>query len=129
MPADLPEKDMLRDMFLLRLRFMNELNQHGEEKQNYPLCLSEKKSQRHLRDVALRGVEEVFEALQHLKNWKPHRRTEIQEFDDEKFLEEWIDAFNYFITVLIMAGYDADDVYNMYVKKDKVIHERIKSGY
>lgn len=116
--------DLLRDMFERRKTFMRALDGKAD-----PIDLSVKKNQRHLRDIALRGVEEVFEALQLLKNWKPHRKTEIPEFDREKFLEEWVDAFNYFFTVLILAGFEVDDLYDKYVWKDCVIHDRLKSGY
>ena len=54
----------------------------------WPLNISEKSSQVLLRDTALKGVEEMFEALGHLKNWKPHRDTDIPEINREEFLEE-----------------------------------------
>lgn len=122
-------EDRLRQIFEMRQQFMDALHDQADSERQYPLDLSEKDSQRHLRDVSLRGVEEVFEALGLLKNWKPHRKTEVPTFDRDKFLEEWIDAFNYFFTVLIMAGFTPDDVFDMYVKKDKIIHERLKNGY
>ena len=71
----------------------------------------------------------MFEALGHLKNWKPHRQTEVPEFDREKFLEEMVDSFNYFFSLIILAGFTADEFYEMYHKKDKIIHERLKTGY
>ena len=82
-----------------------------------------------LRDTALKGVEEMFEALGHLKNWKPHRSTEVREFNREEFLEEIVDAFNYFFSLLVLTGVSADDLYDAYVKKDSIIHDRIRTGY
>ena len=79
--------------------------------------------------MALRGVEEMFEAVQHLKNWKPHRKTEITEFDRDEFLEEIVDAFNYFFSLLVLTGVSADDLYDAYVKKDSIIHDRLRTGY
>lgn len=96
---------------------------------SWPVDLSDKMSQQHIRDMALRGVEEMFEALQHLKNWKPHRTTEIKEFSRDEFLEEVVDAFNYFLSVLVLVGVSADDLYEMYCRKDKVIHERLSTNY
>ena len=59
----------------------------------FPLDMTKKESQQVCRDLALRGVEEMFEALQHLKNWKPHRSTDIvDEIDRDEFLEEVVDA-------------------------------------
>ena len=118
--------DRLQEMFRLRIAFMDAI-----EGEDAPLILDmrQKESQRHLRDVSLRGVEEVFEALQHLKNWKPHRKTEIPDFNRDEFLEEYVDAFNYFFSVIIKAGFTSDDLYEMFVRKDRVIHERLNNGY
>ena len=94
-----------------------------------PLDLSKKADQRFCRDIALRGVEEMFEALQHLKNWKPHRQTEVSDFDKDEFLEEIVDAFNYFFSLLILTGVDANQLFEAYEKKDKIIHKRLGDGY
>jgi dimeric dUTPase (all-alpha-NTP-PPase superfamily) len=96
---------------------------------SWPVDISEKKSQQYCRDLALKGVEEVFEARQHFLNWKPHRQSENGEFDREKFLEEMVDSFNYFFSLLIAAGFTADDLHRAYVEKDRIIHTRIKKGY
>lgn len=122
--------DRLTQIFELRERFMIELqNSNKSANPPWPLDLTSKKDQQYVRDIALRGVEEMFEALQHLKNWKPHRKTEISEFNSEEFLEEVVDAFNYFFSLLILVGFDADDLYQAYCKKDKIIHERIQMNY
>jgi len=124
------KKDSLEVMFRLRKEFMSALAaSHGQSPNVDALDLSEKDVQRHLRDVSLRGVEEVFESLNELKNSKSHRKTELPDVDKEKFLEEWVDAFNYFFTVLILSGFTADDLYEAYVRKDAIIHQRIKDGY
>lgn len=94
-----------------------------------PVDLSSKDGQRQIRDLALRGVEEVFEALGLLRNTKVHRATEIPDFDREHFLEEWVDAFNFFFSVLIKAGYTPQELFDMYAKKDAIIHERLRNGY
>ena len=94
-----------------------------------PIDLTNKETQQHLRDLALRGVEEVFEAVQELKNAKAHRQTEIKEFDRAAFKEEMVDAFNYFLSLLIVMGVTPDELFEAYVDKDRVIHDRIKSKY
>ena len=96
----------------------------------FPLNLEEKNAQQTCRDLALRGVEEMFEALQHLKNWKPHRISRVPgEVDREAFLEEIVDALNYFFSLLIVTGFDEKSLYDAYDKKDKVIRERLLNGY
>ena len=94
-----------------------------------PLDISKKEHQKICRDTALKGVEEMFEALQHLKNWKPHRKTEVSYLNREEFLEEIVDAFNYFFSLIILSGFDEEDLYDAYIKKDEIIHERIKREY
>lgn len=122
--------DKLNIMFKKRQHFMRSLkNKKPEEYPSWPIDLSNKRDQQHIRDMALRGVEEMFEALQHLKNWKPHRDTDVPEFDREEFLEEVVDAFNYFFSVLILTGVDAEELFEAYDKKDEIIHRRLSGGY
>jgi hypothetical protein len=82
-------RDRLSQIFELRRFFISEL------KSTIPTAMPEridptsKEGQQYLRDLALHGVEEMFEALQHLKNWKSHRQTDVGDgFDRDEFLEE-----------------------------------------
>ncbi len=122
--------DRLSEIFERREAFMRRLRElMPESSPDWPVDLSEKENQQHVRDMALRGVEEMFEALQHLKNWKPHRQTEITEFDRSEFLEEIVDAFNYFLSILVLTGFSADDLIDAYRKKDEIINSRLETGY
>ena len=122
--------DKLAELFSLRTKFMLALKEKKPtEYPDWPINFSDKHSQQHVRDMALRGVEEMFEALQHLKNWKPHRDTEVIDFDKDEFLEEVVDAFNYFLSVLVLTGVSADEFFDAYAKKDSIIHDRLNTGY
>ena len=123
-------EDKLKQMFDMRELFMDKLMERvpGAHPM-YPLDLSDKSDQQFCRDMALRGVEEMFEALQHLKNWKPHRVTEVKDFNRDDFLEEIVDAFNYFFSLIILTGFSSDDLYEAYLKKDAIIHSRLEDGY
>ena len=121
--------DRLEEMFDRRHSFMEALNKKIPGSSPIELDLSKKEDQQICRDVALRGVEEMFEALQHLKNWKPHKKTEVKDFDREEFSEEVVDAFNYFFSLLVLTGVDADELFNAYLRKDMVIHNRLTTGY
>tara|TARA_Y100000310_G_scaffold208719_1_gene209332 strand:+ start:1906 stop:2280 length:375 start_codon:yes stop_codon:yes gene_type:complete len=122
--------DKLNQMFVLREAFMSALRKKkADEYPAWPIDVGDKQSQQHVRDMALRGVEEMFEAVQHLKNWKPHRDTEVQEFNREEFVEEIVDAFNYFFSVMVLMGIDTEEFFNAYIEKDQVIHHRLKTGY
>jgi NTP pyrophosphatase (non-canonical NTP hydrolase) len=123
--------DKLDQMFHMRKEFMAALSAHVTNAYpQQPIDLSSKQSQQHFRDLALRGVEEIFEALQHLKNTKPHRVTDITEpVDVEAFKEEMVDAFNFFFTLLILMDVEAEDLFEVFKKKDQIIHDRIKNRY
>ena len=125
------ENCRLEEMFKLRLSFMNMMQKTiPGSYPDFPVDISKKSSQQVCRDLALKGVEEMFEALQHLKNWKPHRVTNIeQELDREEFLEEVVDAFNYFFAMLIVTGFDEKELFEAYLKKDKKIRQRLLNGY
>ena len=122
--------DKLDHLFDLRKDFMNHLESHKPGSYpEWPMDISKKESQQLIRDLALKGVEEMFEALGHLKNWMPHRDTENPEFDREEFVEEVVDAFNYFLSMLVLVGVTSEELYESYCEKDKKIHRRLKSGY
>jgi hypothetical protein len=89
-----------------------------------------KQGQQYLRDLALHGVEEMFEALQHLKNWKSHRQTDLGEnFNRDEFLEEIVDAYNYFFALMINLGVTEDEFFEAFLKKHDIIIDRLKTGY
>ena len=122
--------DKLDILFKKRETFMGLIKEkYPDTYKDWPLDISEKSSQVLLRDTALKGVEEMFEALGHLKNWKPHRDTDMPEIDREEFLEEIVDAFNYFFSLIILMGVDVDEFYNAFNKKDEIIRNRIKNNY
>jgi len=123
-------KDKLNDIFEKRELFMSLIRDKiPETYPQWPVDLSQKQSQITCRETALKGVEEMFEALQHLKNWKPHRITDIPEIDREEFLEEIVDAFNYFFSLMILIGVDVNEFYDAFNKKDEIIKRRLEKGY
>ena len=57
--------DRLSDIFKMRIDFMESLTEKFPESYpSLPIDLSEKENQQLCRDMALRGVEEMFEAVQ-----------------------------------------------------------------
>ena len=122
--------DKLDEMFSMRERYMRLLSDYVPETYpEWPIDPTLKKNQIFVRDMALRGVEEMFEALQHLKNSKPHRQTDMPDFDKEAFLEETVDAFNYFLTVLVLLGVNPKDLHSAYEMKHDKIVKRLVDGY
>ena len=121
----------LNKMFEMRKTFIDEMRKAkpGSYPVMIPVDLLEKDSQKFCRDLALNGVEEMFEALAHLKNWKPHKKTIDGILNREEFLEEFVDALNYFFAMFIVAGFDENDLFDSYESKDKVIRGRLYNGY
>ena len=123
--------DKLDEMFRLRQSFMEAMKDAKPGiYPSWPVDISEKESQQLLRDTALKGVEEMFEALQHLKNWKTHRQTDVGGgFDRDEFLEEMVDAYNYFFALMINLGVTEDEFFEAFLKKHDIIIDRLKTGY
>ena len=96
---------------------------------NWPIDIKSKAGQQLCREIVFSSVEEYFEALQHLKNWKSHRVTEVKKIQKDKFLEELCDMLHYFIELLIVVGIRPDELYDAYMKKGKINEERIKGNY
>lgn len=122
--------DKLEDVFYKRESFMSLIkDKFSDTYPDWPVDLTTKKAQVTCRETALKGVEEMFEALGHLKNWKSHRQTEMPDIDREEFLEEIVDAFNYFFSLMILIGVDVEEFYSAFLKKDEIIRNRIFQGY
>lgn len=122
--------DTLEMMFYLREKFMLTMKEKGRGYQlEWPVDMGDKKTQQLLREITLKGIEEMFESLGELKNWKHHRVTENREVNKDAYIEEIVDAFNYFLAILVLAGVSHEDFYQAYVRKDKIIHERLNNGY
>jgi len=123
-------KDKLQEVFSLREEFMNLINEKVPGAYpEWPVDLTKKENQQAIRESAFRGMEELFEALLHLKNWKDHREATygMPEINREEFLEEMIDAFNYFLAIIVMAGVDHKEFFDAYIRKHGIICERLNA--
>lgn len=70
---------------------------------------------------------EICEALDCLKN-KPWKQTMV-EVDIDHFREEVADALHFFIEACILAGIEAEDLYDLYMRKSEVNKFRQRSKY
>lgn len=96
---------------------------------DWPIDISNKESQLFCRDLAFRTMEELFEAIRHLKNAKMHRQTELTDFDREEFLEEIVDALHYVLEIMVLVGVGPKELYTAYAVKNAENHDRISRGY
>jgi len=118
-------EDQLAECFAVQKGFMGMLKEDGRFPE-WPLDLSSKENQRKLQGFLWDTVREISEASATLKN-RPHRVQEEQ-FDKANFLEEMSDAFAFFMESLLLAGFDANDLYEAYTKKMAVVREGLITG-
>ena len=123
-----PVGDTLDLLFQEQRRFM-ELLRRERGFPIFPVDLNAKNGQKLLKDVSHDCMHELFEAIHLLKNSKLHRKTEVDGFDRESFVEELVDALHFFIELCICAGITPDELYRAYMKKGTVNFSRILSGY
>lgn len=55
--------------------------------------------------------------------------AKYQEFDKQNARVEVVDLFHFLISAAQVLGMSADDVYDAYLKKNKVNHNRQEAGY
>ena len=55
--------------------------------------------------------------------------AKYQEFDEQNAKVEVVDLFHFLISIAQVLGMTPEDVYEAYVKKNKVNHNRQESGY
>jgi len=121
--------DRLAQIFQLQESFMQVLSDNKEKLPEWPVDPSDKKAQQFIRDIIHRGTEEAFEALLHLKNWKPHKHTEVKEFNRAAFLEEMVDDFTYKLEALILMGFSPDEFFDSFCQKNGKNVNRVKGDY
>jgi dimeric dUTPase (all-alpha-NTP-PPase superfamily) len=55
--------------------------------------------------------------------------AKYQKFDEQNAKVEVVDLFHFLVSLAQTLGMSADDIYEAYVKKNKVNHDRQESGY
>lgn len=55
--------------------------------------------------------------------------AKYQKFDEQNAKVEVVDLFHFLVSLAQTLGMSAEDIYDAYVKKNKVNHDRQESGY
>ena len=113
-------------MFVQQRHFMALLQYFGKYPA-FPLDMHEKESFNFLRDVGTRAVEEIFEAIQHLKAGKPWRNDQ-NSWDRTAFIEEFVDAQRFLLEVLILLDVTPEEFMAAFEEKCKVTINRLHAG-
>ncbi len=75
----------------------------------------------------IRAMQQELAELTDSVPWKWWAK--YQEFDKQNAKVEIVDLFHFLISLAQVIGMSADDVYEAYLKKNQVNHERQDSGY
>ncbi|MGA0133929.1 MAG: dUTPase [Opitutales bacterium] len=75
----------------------------------------------------LRAMQQEMAELTDSVPWKWWAK--YQKFDEQNARVEVVDLFHFLISIAQVLGMSADDVYQAYLKKNAVNHQRQDSGY
>jgi len=79
-----------------------------------------------IKNQILALYDEIGEALNEVP-WKPWKIN--QEFNVSKFRMELIDVFHFLINLFLLSGIQAQDVFKLFVSKNKINVRRQRNGY
>jgi dimeric dUTPase (all-alpha-NTP-PPase superfamily) len=88
-----------------------------------------------LKDDIYNVVEELHEMMRELphKHWKKYSKKFIKDWMSEehreKTLFEYIDALHFFINIGLILEFSAEEIFEAYIKKNQINHERQNNGY
>ena len=122
--------DILATMFEQQRKHIQQYSIINEDAQLPPHLwgqLDNRATQAAMREYASYTVEELYEAINNLKN-KPWKQTD-KPTDIEAFMEELADTWHFFIEFHILAGISAEDVFRHYFRKSLVNTHRQQTGY
>ena len=79
-----------------------------------------------IRNMVLALLDEVHEVLGEV-GWKPWAKS--RHVNEERAKEELVDAWHFFMNLMLAVGLTADELYEGYIEKNRVNLERWQSGY
>ena len=131
--VEIPEGDMLAEIFAAQQLLIDKY--HDIEQSRGALVvepemfgqIDHRFVQWRIKDLNSRAVEELFEAMNTLKN-KQWKQSELAT-DKTHFYEELGDALHFFVELCITAGMTADDLARIYHRKNAVNQFRQRSKY
>lgn len=71
-------------------------------------------------------TDEIMEVLRETP-WKPWKKQQV--FDKDKYKEELVDTFHFFMNLCLAGGMNADELFMRYNRKNAINHLRKKKGY
>ena len=116
---NLPAMDKLEEIFRLQDQLNKRIGVNTDD-------LSEEEQAKWVLNYSRAMQQEMAELIDSVP-WK--WLAKYQDFDKQNARVEVIDLFHFLISLGQVLGMTADDVYNAYLKKNQVNHDRQESGY
>lgn len=97
--------------------------------------MTPKEKSAYIKEMHLWVVDEMSEGLHELKyakGWSKKYDSWTEEetkLRDDNFKDEMVDAFHFFMNILIATGMDANELYERYLNKNEINIERQNTGY
>jgi len=113
------QADQFRELFRMQKALNERIGVHTEG-------MSEEDRAKWILNYALAMRQEIAELTDSVP-WKWWAK--YQKFDEQNVRVEIVDLFHFLISLAQVAGMSADDVFNAYLKKNRVNFERQESGY
>ena len=73
-------------------------------------------------------IAEIGEILELNQKWKSWKKNPA-DYDRDEMLFEVVDAFHFLINIALFLDFDADEVFDAFLKKNKINHERQNKNY
>lgn len=108
-------QDMLHRIFEKQKQLQRKLG-------TYPKPFNEQ----YIKDMTLAAIVELTEILNETP-WKPWKKN--QELNSQRYKEEIADLMHFVINLCIVARIEPDELYRLYMDKNKVNIERKQGGY
>jgi dimeric dUTPase (all-alpha-NTP-PPase superfamily) len=94
-----------------------------------PIDLDPQARKEYVRSMVLALTDELHEALREVP-WKPWSKTSLwDQIGTENFKLELVDAFHFYMNLMLVSGMSADELFNEYLRKNNINHGRIDSDY
>ena len=118
------EEDKLEHIFALQKKF-------GSKFTDFDFFAAKRSgnTQRAILKFIDHTIEELIELRREMPVRKEWSAKQYGSADWDKALDEYVDVMHFFVSIALIAGWDADTVYEAYLKKNNVNHERQKEGY
>lgn len=122
-PSSMGSSDRLEEMLKLQ-----EMLQRRHLFGVRPAALEGEERAEYLRAMVLATTDELHEALREVA-WKPWSKRPVGEMNRENFRNELVDAFHFFMNLMLVANISAEEFFTAYLRKNNVNHGRIDDGY